>query len=59
MGGLFDHTREEWQEHVASKPCVVHPEYRAKRPPTSKKPGCSCSLIWKFYGNHKPGTIVV
>ena len=26
--------------------CKLHPHYAAKRPPTSRKPGCVCALIW-------------
>lgn len=59
MGGMFDNSREDWQEYIAGKPCVIHPEYKAKHPPTSKKPGCSCHLIWKFYGQGKSGITIV
>ena len=28
--------------------CKLHPNYAAKRKPTSKKPGCSCMRIWEL-----------
>lgn len=27
--------------------CKIHPEYKAKRKPTSKKHECTCASIWK------------
>jgi cytochrome c peroxidase len=26
--------------------CKIHPNYRAMRAPTSKKPACSCREVW-------------
>ena len=26
--------------------CKLHPKYKGKRQPTSKKPGCTCFEIW-------------
>lgn len=30
--------------------CPLHPRYKAKRKPTSTKPGCVCALIWNASG---------
>ena len=40
-------------EVVSSLKCKVHPKYKGKRKPTSKKDGCICALIYVML-NAKP-----